>query len=129
MTSPKKDFLPKQGGEMVVDFNVADDVALLADSWMVTAALVMKMEQVTQIFGINISAKKSEILYIGRGVSDFRVEDVQLIGQVMKTVEQFTYLGSLIVSNGKFTQDIERRRTGATRAFGILRPRLWEGER
>ena len=34
--------------------------------------------RVTQRFGINIRAKQSEILDIGRGVSDFRVEDVQL---------------------------------------------------
>ena len=112
------------GKERVVDLDFADDVALLADSWMVMAALVMKMEEVTQRFGINISAKKSEILYIGRGVSDVRVEDVQLRGQAMKTVEEFTYLGSVMASNGKFTQDIERRRAAATRAFGMLRCRL-----
>ena len=40
----------------------------------------MKMEEVTQRFGINISAKKNEFLYIGRGVSQVRVEDVQLRG-------------------------------------------------
>ena len=113
------------GKERVVDLDFADDVALLADSWMVMAALVMKMEQVTQRFGINISAKKSEILYIGRGDSDVRVEDVRLRGQAMKAVDEFTYLGSVMASNGKFTQDIERRRAGATRAFGMLGRRLW----
>ena len=53
------------GGEIVVDSDFADDVALLADSW-----LVMKAEQITQSFGINIIAKKSEILYIGRREND-----------------------------------------------------------
>ena len=43
----------------------------------------------------------------------------------MKTVEEFTYLGSVIASNGKFTKNIERRRAGATRAFGMLRRRSW----
>ena len=43
----------------------------------------------------------------------------------MKTVEEFTHLGSVIVSNGNFTQDIGRRRAGATRAFGMLRRWLW----
>ena len=92
---------------------------------MVMNAMVMKMEEVTQRFGINISTKKSEILYIERGVSNIRVEDVQLRGQTMKTVEEFTYLGSVIASNGKFTQDIERRRAAATRAFEMLRCWLW----
>ena len=82
-----------------------------ADSWMVMAARGMKMEEVTQRFGINISAKKSEILYIGRGVINVGVEDVQIRGQVMKTVEEFTYLGSVMASSGKFTQDIERTKS------------------
>ena len=41
----------------------------------------------------------------------------------IKTVEGFTHLGSLIVSNGKFIQDTERRRLGATRDFGMVRRR------
>ena len=48
----------KVGVEKVVDSNFADDVALLADSWMAMTALVLKMEEVTQRFGINISAQK-----------------------------------------------------------------------
>ena len=67
-------------GQMVVDLDFADNVTLLADSWMVMAALVMKMEQVTHRSGISISAKKSEILDIGRGKSDVRFEDLQLRG-------------------------------------------------
>ena len=53
----------------------ADDVALLADSLMVMTALVMKMVQVTQNSGINISAKKREIhtLAEAKMVSDFKV--------------------------------------------------------
>ena len=109
----------------MVDLDFADDVALLADSWLVMVAMVLRMEEVTQRFGINISARKSELLYIGRDEGDVRVEDISLRGQMMKKVGEFTYLGSVITSDGKFTQDIERRRAGATRAFGTLRRRLW----
>ena len=83
--------------------------------------MVLMMEELTQRFGNNVSAKKSEFLYIGRDVSDIRVEDVQLKGQG----QEFTYLGSVIASNGKFTQEIERRKAATTRAFGVLRRRLW----
>ena len=79
----------------------------------------------TQRFGINISAKKSEILYIGRGEGDVRIEDVQLRGQRMKQAEEFVYLGSVFTSDGRYRQDIERRRAGATRSFGTLKRRLW----
>ena len=37
--------------------------------------MIMKIEEVTQRFDINISAKKSEILYIGRGEGKVRVRD------------------------------------------------------
>ena len=113
------------GSERVVDLDFADDVALLADTWVVMVGMVMRMEEVTQRFGINISAKKSEILYIGRGEGDVRMEDMELREQRMKQVEEFVYLGSVFTSDGKFVQDIERRRAGATRAFGTLRRRLW----
>ena len=113
------------GGERVMDLDFADDVALLADTWVVMVAMVMRMEQVTQRFGINVSAKKSEILYIGRGEGDVRIEDMELRGQRMKQVEEFVYLGSVFTSDGKFAQDIERRRAGATRSFGTLKRRLW----
>ena len=113
------------GSERVVDLDFADDVALLADTWVVMVGMVMRMEEVTQRFGINISAKKSEILYIGRGEGDVRMEDMELREQRMKQVEEFVYLGSVFTSDGKFLQDIERRRAGATRAFGTLKRRLW----
>ena len=78
------------------DLGFENDMALLADSWRVMVALVMKIEHVVlQGFGIDISAKKHEILYIGRAATDFRVEVVQLRMQAMKTVEELTYLGSV----------------------------------
>ena len=40
----------------------------------------------------------------------------------MKQVDEFTYLGSVISSDGKVTKDIEERRAAASRAFGTLRP-------
>ena len=70
------------GSERVADLDFADDVALLADSWVVMVAMVMKMEQVTQRFGINISARKSEVLFIGRDEGDIRIEDLELRGSL-----------------------------------------------
>ena len=114
------------GQENVVDLDFADDVALLADTWMVLVGMVMRMELVTQRFGINISAKKSEVVYVGRGSGDVRVEDVNLRGETIRQVSDFTYLGSVVTSDGKVKEDIEKRRAGARRAFGQLRRRLWK---
>ena len=68
------------GSERVVDLDLADDVALLTDSWVLTVAMVMKIERTKQRFGINISARKSELLFIGRGEGDVRMGGLQLRG-------------------------------------------------
>ena len=47
-----------------VDLYFADDVALLTDSWLVMVAMGMEMEKETQNFGINISVRKSELIYM-----------------------------------------------------------------
>ena len=54
------------GDTKVTDLYFTDDVALMADTWLVLAALVVKMEKVTQRVGMNNSQKKSEVMVIGR---------------------------------------------------------------
>ena len=66
-----------------------------------------------------------KLLYIGRDEASVRVQDISLTGLVLEQIEEFIYLGSVITSDGKFVQYIERRRAGATRAFGMLRRGLW----
>ena len=72
--------------------------------------MILKMEEVTQRFCINISANKSENLYNDRGDRTVRLREVSLRGQSVKQVEEFVYLGGVILSNGKFALDIKKRR-------------------
>ena len=51
------------GQERVLDQDFADDVALLADSWLVLMKMILTMEEASQTFDTNISANKSDILY------------------------------------------------------------------
>jgi len=98
---------------------------LMADTWLVLAALVVKMEEVTQRVGINISQKKSEVMVIGREQEQLRTENVELRGERLKQTEEYIYLGSAITSDGRHVRDMERRRAGAARAFGTMKRRLW----
>ena len=68
-------------------------------------------------------AKKSEVLYIRREEGNVRSEDMQLRGRTMKKNEKITYLRSVFAGDRNLMQDIERRRAGATPAFGTLRRR------
>ena len=109
------------GSEKVIDLDFAVDLPLQADSWLVQVAMFMRTEQVTKGFMINISGRKREVVFIGRGEGDVRMEGLQLRGTPMKQVEKSTYLGSAVTSDGKCIYDIERRRASGTRTFGILK--------
>ena len=50
----------------MVDLDFADDIALLADTWMLLIGAVVRMEVVTHRFRKNNSAKKTEVMYVGR---------------------------------------------------------------
>ena len=67
--------------ERVVDLNLVDNVALLADTWFVMFSMVMQMKEVTRRFGASISARKSDVLYSGRGEVDLGKEYMQFRAQ------------------------------------------------
>ena len=68
----------------MVDVDFADDVALQADTWVVLVVMVMRIQEVTQRFGKDISAKKVEVKFIGRGEGDVRIDYMVLRGQRKK---------------------------------------------
>ena len=108
------------GEEKVTDLDFADDVALLADSWMVLALMLERMEEVTQDYGINISTKKTEVMCIRRELEQIRVEDVVMRGEMLKQVEEFTYLGSVFTADGRCIKDIDRRKALAAAAYNTM---------
>ena len=67
-----------------MDLDFADDAVLLADSWLVMVTMVMKLEELTQRFGTNTSARKSEFPYIGRDEGSVLVHGNAFRGQAMK---------------------------------------------
>ena len=56
---------------------------------------------------------------VGRKQEQLRVENMELRGERLKQIEVFIYLISAIISDARHVRDMERRRTGTTRAFGI----------
>ena len=48
-------------------------------------------------------------MYVGRWPEDVRVEDVNQEGRQLDKVELFTYLGSVVTTDGKTTWDIVKK--------------------
>jgi hypothetical protein len=113
------------GEERLTDLDFADDVALLADSWMALALMLERMEAVTQDYGINISTKKTEVMCVRREQERLAVEDVVMRGEMLKQVDEFVYLGSVFTADGRCTRDVERRKAVAATAYNTLESKIW----
>jgi len=46
-------------------------------------------------------------------------------GTTLNSVQEFTYLGSTIVRDGRIEAEIQRRMSKASMCFGRLREKLW----
>ena len=66
-----------EGDTIVTYLEFADDVGIMTVTWLVLAARVVKMREVTQRVGINISQKKSEVMVIGREQEQLRVKNAE----------------------------------------------------
>ena len=71
-------------------------------------------------FGLKVSATKTQFLVAGRDVSPGDCAPIELAGTVTECVSESQYLGSLIHSGGRSTQDITARIAHASRACDAL---------
>ena len=102
----------------------ADDSALVAHSAEEMQKIVDAFSDASKKFGLKINIKKTEVLY-QRNSTRTREEDIMVDGNKLKSVLEFTYLGSIISSGGCIDDEIQRRMAKASASFGRLRQRLW----
>ena len=76
------------------------------------------------MFGLKINIKNTEVLYQHNSTRT-REEDIMVDGNKLNSVQEFTYLGRTISSNGCIDDEIQRRMAKASASFGRLRQRLW----
>ena len=74
--------------------------------------------------GLNINTKKTEVLYQPNSTRT-REEIIMVDENKLKSVTEFTYLGSTISNNECTDGDIQSRTAKAIASFGRLRQRLW----
>ena len=99
----------------------ADDISLITENESDLQTLVDLLQESSKRFGLKISTAKTEIQCISRNsvVSmSIKIDDTEL-----KQVEDFTYLGGVISSDGRCEHDIGRRiglATGAASALNTI---------
>ena len=99
----------------------ADDSALVAHS----GEEMQKIVDASKKFGLKkLTAQETEVLYQSNSTRT-REDDIMVDGNELNSVQEFTYLGSTITSNGCIDDEIQRRMAKASTSFGRLRQRLW----
>ena len=110
---------------LILELLFADDCALLAHTEEVLQRVVNRFAEAARAFGLTISLKKTEVLHQKPPRGLYSPPHVSIEGTSLNTVEQFTYLGSIISNDATVTKDVDSRLAKASSSFGRLQQRVW----
>ena len=99
----------------------ADDAALLATTRAGAERSLLEYVQVASDFGLTVSIPKTKVMVTGSDVTDadrapLYIDD----SNIVESVCEFPYLGSVVEASGRMGRDIDRRIAQASKAFGTL---------
>ena len=107
------------GEVKITDLDFADDAALLAESLDNLVAALEALNEETQPLGLQVSWAKTKVQVFG-DVSDVG-QSVRVCSENVEVLDRFTYLGSVIQSNGGSDLDVKRLGYGL-RCDGVAQP-------
>ena len=106
------------------DLDFADDMALVEDKWHGMAGLTTRVEREAGAVGLRINADKTKLKVV-RNVTDKGY--IRAGGQVVETLEDFCYLGSVMSDNSSCDKNIKTRLRKANSVFGRLNT-IWKSK-
>ena len=108
-----------------MDLLFTDDAALVAHTQRALQRITSCFAESAQLFGLEVSLKKTEVLHQPAPQNEYRAPLISIGETVLKSVEQFTYLGCAISSNARIDGEIDNRLAKANSACGMLYKRVW----
>ena len=90
----------------------ADDAAILSDNLEDLQEMITQLNNITQIFGQQISIKKTEIMVVSRDGNTGMTEiddGIQIDGKELNKIREFKYVGGIEQSNAKYDQDVQHK--------------------
>ena len=109
---------------LVRELLFADDSALIAHSAEEIQRIVDAFANASSKFGLKINTKKTEVMFQPNSIMTME-EDINVDETTLNPVKEFTYLGSIISSNGHIEAELQKRMSKASMLFGRLRERIW----
>ena len=113
--------LPKPGvhvitGEKLVDLEYADDIVLLFEDVQEAQTVLDKLTSIVPSFGMRFQPSKCKAMFQSVDPNT----PLKLQGGILEIVEQFTYLGSCVSSDGSLSNEIDARTSKARIASANL---------
>ena len=109
---------------LVRELLFADDSALIAHSAEEIQRIVDAFANASSKFGLKINIKKTEVMFQPNSTMTME-EDINVDETRLTHVKEFTYLGSIIASDGHIEAELQKRMSKASMSFWRLRERLW----
>ena len=78
-------------------------------------------------FGLKINIKKTEVMFQPNSTMTME-EDINADETTLTHVKEFTYLGSIIASDGHIEAELQKRMSKASMSFGRFWERLWNNQ-
>ena len=103
----------------------ADDAVIVAHTVDDTIEICKQFEQAAALFGLKINTKKTVTLYQPPPGQTSINPHVEIYGTPLKSVKNFTYMGSTVASDNTIDVEINNRIQAASGAFGGLWMRVW----
>jgi hypothetical protein len=110
----------KVGGVNMNNLRYADDTTLLANSRDKLQLLLDKAVEESEKLGLKVNEKKTFCMVISNKKKAPECK-IYIHGREIKQVDQFSFLGSLMTSDGKSDQEIKRRIAIAKTAFQSMK--------
>ena len=108
-------------GRNINNLRYADDTTLMAESEEELKSLLMNVKEESEKAGLKLNIQKTKIM------ASSPITSWQIVGETMKTVTKFIFLGSKITTDGDCSHEIKRhlllRRKAMTNLDSILKSR------
>ena len=92
----------KIAGRNINNLRYADDTTFMAESQVELKSLLMKVKEESEKAGLKLNFQKTKIMASGS------ITSWQIVGDTVKTVTDFIFLGSEITSDRDYSHEIQR---------------------
>ena len=113
----------------VVETQFADDVAIYCHTREAFESATCEFVRTASDWGLTVSTHKTKALVMGGNLTTADSLPLQVGEDLIEVLNDFTYLGSNISSDGEVGKDVSIRIAKAARAFGCLQKSIFQNSR